>query len=109
MTPEPNSLSQRTGPAGSARPLIYETLNAYQRTAALKAAIELDLFTAIGEGTNTVRSIAESRQATERGVRILCDFLAAIEILTKHDEQYSLTEESARLLGPRPPKRWPQF
>jgi ubiquinone/menaquinone biosynthesis C-methylase UbiE len=103
MTPEPNSLSTRTGPAGSARQLTYETLNAYQRTAALKAAIELDLFTAIAEGTNTVRSLAKSRQATERGVRILCDFLAAIEILIKHDEHYSLTEESARLLDRHSP------
>ena len=27
--------------------LIWETFNAYQRTAALRAAIELDLFTAV--------------------------------------------------------------
>jgi 2-polyprenyl-3-methyl-5-hydroxy-6-metoxy-1,4-benzoquinol methylase len=103
MPSEPNSLLTQAGPAGSARQLTYETLNAYQRTAALKAAIELDLFTAIGEGTNTARSLAKCRQATERGVRILCDFLVAIEILTKQDEQYSLTEESARLLDRRSP------
>src|SRR2546427_266958 len=30
--------------------LIFDTLNAYQKTAALRGAIELDLFTAIGEG-----------------------------------------------------------
>ncbi len=28
--------------------LFFETVNAYQRTASLKAAIELDVFTAIG-------------------------------------------------------------
>jgi hypothetical protein len=29
--------------------LLFDTLNAYQRTAALRAAIELDVFTRIGE------------------------------------------------------------
>ena len=30
--------------------LFFETVNAYQRTEVIKAAIELDLFTSIGEG-----------------------------------------------------------
>ena len=34
--------------------LLWDTLNGYQRTAALRAAIELDLFTAVGEGATTV-------------------------------------------------------
>ena len=33
--------------------LFFQTLTAYQRTGALKAAIELDVFTAIGEGVQT--------------------------------------------------------
>ena len=36
--------------------LIWETFNAYQRTAALRAAIELDLFTAVGEGATTAEA-----------------------------------------------------
>jgi ubiquinone/menaquinone biosynthesis C-methylase UbiE len=93
----------QTGAAGSARELIYETLNAYQRTAALKAAVELDIFTAIGEGMNTAPSLAKRCQGTERGVRMLCDYLVTIEILTKQHQQYSLTEESASLLDRRSP------
>jgi 2-polyprenyl-3-methyl-5-hydroxy-6-metoxy-1,4-benzoquinol methylase len=96
-------VATQTGATGSARELTYEALNAYQRTAALKAAIELDIFTAIGEGTNTAPLLAERCQGTERGVRILCDYLVAIEILTKQHRQYSLTEESARLLDRRSP------
>ncbi len=38
--------------------LFFETLNAYQRTEALKAAIELDLFTAIGEGNRKPAALA---------------------------------------------------
>jgi hypothetical protein len=33
---------------------FFETMLAYQRTAALKAAIELDLFTAIGQTSGTI-------------------------------------------------------
>jgi hypothetical protein len=49
---------------------LFETLTAFQQTAALTAAIELDLFTAIGEGQNTVPVLAKKVNGTERGVRI---------------------------------------
>jgi hypothetical protein len=41
---------------------IFEMMFAHQRAAALKAVIELDLFTAIGEGVDTVSALA-SRNA----------------------------------------------
>jgi hypothetical protein len=41
--------------------LVFDTLFAYQRTAALRAAIELDLFRAIGEGPGDVASINARR------------------------------------------------
>src|SRR5258708_16524885 len=37
--------------------LFLDTVNSYQRTAAIKAAIELDLFTAIGEGHETSQAL----------------------------------------------------
>jgi hypothetical protein len=55
--------------------LFFESMNAYQRSAALKAAIDLDLFTAIGEGIETVPELAQRCDAAERGMRILCDYL----------------------------------
>jgi ubiquinone/menaquinone biosynthesis C-methylase UbiE len=82
---------------------IFETLNAYQRTAALKAAIELDLFTAIGEGLDTVPVLARKCVGTERGVRILCDYLTVIGFLTKDGGCYGLTPESAMFLDRRSP------
>ena len=42
----------------------------------LKAAIGLGVFTAIGEGAHTVAAVADRCQASERGIRILCDNLA---------------------------------
>jgi len=67
---------------------IFEMLRAFQETAALKSAIEIGVFTAIGEGARDAASIAAKCGASERGVRILCDILAANELLTKHNGSY---------------------
>jgi 2-polyprenyl-3-methyl-5-hydroxy-6-metoxy-1,4-benzoquinol methylase len=80
---------------------IFDTLNRYQHTMALKGAIDLDLFTHIGGGASTASSIASQCQASERGVRILCDFLTIIGFLTKIGDHYELTPESDRFLNKR--------
>jgi len=83
--------------------LVFETLFAYQRTAALRAAIELDLFRAIGEGPGDVASLAQRCGASERGTRILCDFLTVVGLLEKSEERYANTPTSAMFLDPRSP------
>lgn len=83
--------------------LFFETLNGYQRTECLKAAIELEVFTAIGEGAVTASAIAGQCRASERGVRSLCDFLTVLGFLTKDDGAYELTTDSATFLDRRSP------
>src|SRR5918999_1921968 len=83
--------------------LFFQTVNAYQRTEALKAAIELEVFTAIGEGNATAADIAKRCGASERGTRILCDFLCVIGFLNKEGNRYSLTQDSAVFLDQRSP------
>jgi hypothetical protein len=83
--------------------LFFDTVNAFQRTAAIKASIELDLFTAIGEGRDTAGSLAEKCQTSERGTRILCDYLTVLGFLSKQDGHYSLTQDSAIFLDRRSP------
>jgi precorrin-6B methylase 2 len=82
---------------------IFNTLNAYEETAVLKTAIELDIFTAIGEGANTGAELAARVKAAERGVRILCDSLVISGFLTKSDQGYALTQESALFLDRKSP------
>src|SRR6266536_2852029 len=82
---------------------IFSALNAHQQTAALKTAIEFDLFTAIGEGATTARALAERCSASERGMRILCDYLVIHEFLTKEGSDYHLTLDSATFLDRRSP------
>ncbi|MGB7516764.1 MAG: class I SAM-dependent methyltransferase [Candidatus Acidiferrum sp.] len=80
---------------------IFQALHAHQQTAALKTAIELDLFTAIDEGNHRLADIAKRLKASERGVRILSDFLTIQGFLRKEDGLYSLSEDAALFLSKR--------
>jgi len=82
---------------------LFDTLTAYQRTAALRAAVELDLFTAIAEGAATVDALAARTGAAPRCVRGLADALAAVGFLTKSGDRYALAPELAPMLDGRSP------
>jgi 2-polyprenyl-3-methyl-5-hydroxy-6-metoxy-1,4-benzoquinol methylase len=83
--------------------LFFDTVQAYQRTAALRAAIELDLFTAIDDGAQTVPAIAQRIQSSERGTRILCDHLTIVGFLIKQGDRYQLTPDSTVFLSKHSP------
>jgi hypothetical protein len=83
--------------------LFFETVNAYQRSAAIKAAVELDVFTAIGEGNRTAQALAQRCSSSERGMRILCDYLTVTGFLVKDDGGYNLTQDSAVFLDRKSP------
>ena len=83
--------------------IIFETLNAYQRSSALKAAIELDVFSKIAEGNRSADAIAKAAGASSRGIRILCDYLVIIGFLSKDKDEYSLTVDSALFLDRKSP------
>jgi 2-polyprenyl-3-methyl-5-hydroxy-6-metoxy-1,4-benzoquinol methylase len=82
---------------------FFNTVNAYQQTEAIKAAIELQIFTAIADGNTTTATIAKCCGAAERGVRTLCDFLTIHGFLTKADSQYALAPDSALFLNQHSP------
>jgi ubiquinone/menaquinone biosynthesis C-methylase UbiE len=82
---------------------FWEAVNGFHKTAAIKAAIELDIFRAVGEGAGTAAEIARRAGAAERGVRILCDYLAIDGFLTKSDGRYGLSVDAAAFLDPRSP------
>jgi 2-polyprenyl-3-methyl-5-hydroxy-6-metoxy-1,4-benzoquinol methylase len=82
---------------------FFNAMNAYHQTEALKAAVDLDVFTAIGEGNTTAAAIAKRCQAAERGVRTLCDFLTIHGFLTKAGTQYGLAADTAVFLNRKSP------
>ena len=83
--------------------LFFETVTAFHKTEALKAAIQLEIFTAIGEGNQTAAAIARRCQTAERGTRILCDALVIMGFLTKNASSYGLTPDSAVFLDRKSP------
>lgn len=82
---------------------IFETLCAFQQTEALKGAVELELFTHIADGASTVPDIAARAHASDRGVRILCDYLTIQGFLHKHDGRYSNSATAEVFLNKRSP------
>jgi len=77
---------------------FFNAINAYELTEAMKAAIEVELFTAIAEGNTAAATIAKRCDAAERGVRILCDFLTIHGFLTNEGTEYALAPDAALFL-----------
>ena len=90
-------------PAGPSPALFFQTVNAHQKTEALRTAIELELFTAIAEGKRTPSALAKRCGASERGVRMLADSLTVSGFLHKENSEYRLTPDSELFLVKRSP------
>lgn len=88
---------------GPSPALFFETISAYQRTEALRAAVELDLFTHLGAGPRTAAELAEACGASPRGIRILADFLVIIGFLSKQGDGYEPTLDSKVFLDRKSP------
>ena len=82
---------------------LFQAINAYQLTDAIRSAIELDIFTAIRAGHSTAVAVARQCGIAERGARMLCDFLVVHGFLTKSGQEYALTDESAMFLDRKSP------
>ena len=102
-TPTSELDGEQSGRGGPSPDLFFETAFAHQRTAALKAAVDLDVFTAIQDGARSAAAIARQRGASERGIRILCDYLTMMGFLTKSGNTYELTPDSAVFLSRHSP------
>jgi 2-polyprenyl-3-methyl-5-hydroxy-6-metoxy-1,4-benzoquinol methylase len=83
--------------------LFFDTINAYQRTEALRAAIELGLFTQVASGRRTSEQLAAACRASPRGTRILADYLTVLGFLQKSGDRYGLTPDAAAFLDRRSP------
>jgi 2-polyprenyl-3-methyl-5-hydroxy-6-metoxy-1,4-benzoquinol methylase len=97
-------LASQKSPTAPLNPgIVFEMMQAVQKTAALKAAIDLDIFRAVGQGPGDVASIAKHANSSERGIRILCDFMVINGVLAKEGNRYKHTPSSAAFLDPVSP------
>jgi ubiquinone/menaquinone biosynthesis C-methylase UbiE len=83
--------------------LFFDTITGYQKAAALKAGLDLDIFTRLAAAPASAADLAKAAQASERGMRILCDNLAVQGFLQKNASQYSLTPDSSIFLNRNSP------
>ena len=102
MITSPEKLEQHA-PAGPNPALVFEMANAFQKSACLKAAVELDLFTVIAKGAKTIPEIAKATSASERGIKALCDYMVVQELLNKENRQYVLTPTAQVFLNRQSP------
>lgn len=93
-----------SSPANAPTPdLFFDAAFAYQRTEVLRTAVELDLFTAVAAGRQTPAELAQHCNASEKGMRVLCDYLVVGGFLRKEAGRYLLTADSARFLDRKSP------
>ena len=90
----PKHAGEQVGPM----PLI-ETTFAMCQSSVLLAAVELNLFTTIDRGDDTVESVAEHTGCSVRGLRTIMDVLASMGFLKKDREHYSLSPVAAKFLS----------
>ncbi|HSW49094.1 MAG TPA: methyltransferase dimerization domain-containing protein, partial [Bryobacteraceae bacterium] len=77
---------------------LMETHLGFAPSRILSTALELEVFTHIAQGKSTVAKVAAASGATERGMSMLLDAVAAIGLLVKRDGRYALTEIAQRHL-----------
>ena len=83
--------------------LFVDAVLSFQKTAAIKAAVGLNLFTELAAGADTAAALAERTGASARGLAILCDFLTVYGFIEKSGERYVPTAASRAFLDSRSP------
>jgi SAM-dependent methyltransferase len=82
---------------------LRDAITAYRLPRVLIAALELDLFTAIGAGAWTVPDLARDMKLSERGLSILCRNLAMAGLLKKKGGTYKNSRLGSTMLNAHHP------
>lgn len=76
-----------------------DAVSAYRLPRVLLAALELDLFTIVGDRSWTMPDLAKELKVSERGLSILCRNLAAVGVLQKKGDRYRNSRLGATALN----------
>ena len=77
---------------------LQKIAQAYWESAALMAAVELDLFTAIAHGHDTIPALAKAIDVSERNAERLATVLVAMTLLDRQDGRFSNAPDVQRFL-----------
>jgi (2Fe-2S) ferredoxin/predicted O-methyltransferase YrrM len=76
---------------------LTQMIRGFQESRAVLTAVELDIFTAVGERATTAR-VAETINADERATELLLNALTALGLLVKTGDAFSTTAVAKRFL-----------
>jgi len=83
---------------------VMALMTAYQPACVLGAAVELDVFSALGREALAAPELARRLQTDLRALAALLDALVALELLSKEGTQYRLPPELASVLSESAPR-----
>lgn len=84
--------------AGMLPDRLEQMIRGYQPSRCMLTALELDIFTAVGNGA-TAEQVAKTIDSNPRATATLLNALVALGVVTKSDDQYKNTPESARFFA----------
>ena len=82
---------------------IFDLITGYWQTDTLKAAVALDLFSALGRVSRTAGELAKMCNADRDGLRRLCDSLVGIGLLRKRGQRFRSAPDACHFLDHRSP------
>ncbi len=82
---------------------ILKAVRAFQPACILTAAAELDVFTALHDQPMTAACLAAKLSTNSRATAVLLDALAALDLLDKQQDTYSVPAEVAEILTEQSP------
>lgn len=82
----------------SGRSVLDDLTTNLRKAGAIKAALELDVFSRIAEGNHSLPAFRRATGLNERAARLLLDALANIGLLTRTDFEYALSPTAETFL-----------
>jgi predicted O-methyltransferase YrrM len=83
---------------------LLEVSGYFWKTCTLHAAVQLDVFTCLGEEQLSSKEVSDRLKASSTGVERLLNALVAMELLTKADDKYFNTFSAKEFLSKDSPK-----
>ena len=77
---------------------VLALVQGFMGTAAIKAGLDLEVFTHVAKGNDSAEKIAAAKRVSPRAMRILCDALVVFGVLTKSDGRYGVPPAAQLLL-----------
>jgi SAM-dependent methyltransferase len=82
---------------------LLKLSGSYWETCTLHAAVKLDIFTQLADGSCTVTELSDELELDARGLSMLLDALVALQLLEKRGDKYSIPKSVAPFLDRNSP------